>query len=103
MVNKRTNSIVRLNIYVHDPLIRRRIKTAAAQKDISVSEYCLQAIADQLAREAEMGLKKNDISLETALEKAKRFQAKTFGGRSFRVSSGDLIREARKERNAGGK
>jgi post-segregation antitoxin (ccd killing protein) len=103
MVNKRTNSIVRLNIYVHDPLIRRRIKTAAAQKDISVSEYCLQAIADQLAREAEMGLKKNDISLETALEKAKRFQAKTFGGRSFRVSSGDLIREARKERNASGK
>jgi hypothetical protein len=103
MVNKRTNSTVRLNIYVHDPLIRRRIKTAAAQKDISVSEYCLQAIADQLAREAEMGLKKNDISLETALEKAKRFQAKTFGGRSFRVSSGDLIGEARKERNASGK
>ena len=103
MVNKRTNRTVRLNIYVHDPLIRRRIKTAAAQKDISVSEYCLQAIADQLAREAEMGLKKNDISLETALEKAKRFQAKTFGGRSFRVSSGDLIREARKERNASGK
>ena len=103
MGNKRTNSTVRLNIYVHDPLIRRRIKTAAAQKDISVSEYCLQAIADQLAREAEMGLKKNDISLETALEKAKRFQAKTFGGRSFRVSSGDLIREARRERNAGGK
>jgi post-segregation antitoxin (ccd killing protein) len=103
MVNKRTNSTVRLNIYVHDPLIRRRIKTAAAQKDISVSEYCLQAIAEQLAREAEIGLKKNDISLETALEKAKRFQAKTFGGRSFRVSSGDLIREARKERNASGK
>jgi hypothetical protein len=50
-----------------------------------------------------MGLKRNDISLGTALEKAKRFQAKTFGGRVFRVSSGDLIREARKERNAGGK
>ena len=50
-----------------------------------------------------MGLKRNDISLETALEKAKRFQAKTFGGRVFRVSSGDLIREARKERNANGK
>ena len=103
MVNKRTNSTGRLNIYVHDPLIRRRIKIAAAQKDISVSEYCLQAITDQLAREAEMGLERNDFSLEAALEKAKRFQAKTFGGRSFRVSSGDLIREARKERNASGK
>ena len=103
MVNKRMNSTGRLNIYVHDPLIRRRIKIAAAQKDISVSEYCLQAIADQLAKEAKMDLKGNDSSLEAALEKAKRFQTKTFGGRSFRVSSGDLIREARKERNASGK
>jgi hypothetical protein len=103
MVKKGTNRIVRLNIYVHDPLIRRRIKTAAAQKDISVSEYCLQAITEQVEREAEMGLKRNDISLERALEKAKRFQAKTFAGRGFRVSSGDLIREARKERSANGK
>ena len=103
MVNKRSNSTGRLNIYVHDPLIRRRIKIAAAKKDISVSEYCLQAITDQLAKETEMGLKRNDFSLEAALGKAKRFQAKTFGGRSFRVSSADLIREARKERNARGK
>ena len=103
MVNKKTNSNVRLNIYVHDPLIRRRIKTAAAQKDISTSEYCLQAITDQLAREAEAGLKRNETSLEKALVKAKRFQAKTFGGEVFRVSSGDLIREARKERDTSGK
>jgi hypothetical protein len=103
MVNKRTNRTVRLNIYVHDPLIRRKIKTAAAQKDISVSEYCLQAITDQLAREAEMGIKRNGISLEMALEKAKGFKTRTFGGRVFRVSSGDLIREARKERDASGK
>ena len=61
MGNKRTNSIVRLNIYVHDPLIRRRIKTVAAQKDISVSEYCLQAITDQLAREAETGDRKSVV------------------------------------------
>jgi predicted HicB family RNase H-like nuclease len=67
MVNKRTNSTVRLNIYVRDPLIRRRIKIAAAQKDISVSEYCLHAITDQLAREGEMDLKRNDLSLERAL------------------------------------
>ena len=102
MVKKRANGTVRLNIYVHDPLIRRRIKTAAVQKDISVSEYCLQAISDQLVREAEIGLKKNDISLEGALEKAKRFQAKTFGGRVFKVSSRDLIQEARNERNSSG-
>ena len=57
MVKKRTNRIVRLNIYVHDPLIRRRIKTAAAQKDISVSEYCLQAITDQLAEKQKWALR----------------------------------------------
>jgi hypothetical protein len=103
MVKKRLNNTVRLNIYVHNPLIRRRIKTAAAQRDISVSEYCLQAITDQLVREAEIDLKRNDISLEGALERAKRFQAKTFGGRVFKVSSGDLIQEARNERNSSGK
>jgi hypothetical protein len=103
MVKKRSNNTVRLNIYLHDPLIRRRIKTAAAQKDISVSEYCLQAITDQLVREAEIGLKRNDISLEGALEKAKRFQAETFGGKVFKVSSGNLIQEARNERNSSGK
>ena len=99
MTKKNTNSTVRLNIYVHDPLIRRQIKTAAAQNDISVSEYCVQAIADRLVREVKTGPRRKAVSLEAALERAKRFQAETFGGRAFKVSSADLIRETRRERN----
>ncbi len=34
-------------------------------------------------------------NLETAAERARRFQAETFGGHVFAVSSADLIREAR--------
>ncbi len=48
---KTKSTSVRINIYVHDPGIRRRIKAVADQKDLSVSEYCLQAIEGQLAKE----------------------------------------------------
>jgi len=37
-------SKVRLNIYVVDPAIRKHVKTAAAQHDMTVSGYCLQAM-----------------------------------------------------------
>ena len=37
--------------------------------------------------------------LKAAVEKAHRFQAETFGGRVFSISSANLIREAREDRN----
>jgi len=91
-------SPVRLNIYLHDPGIRRRIKAVAAQKDISVSEYCLQAITNQLVKEKEID-RKEVIHLKTAIEKAYKFQTKTFGEKVFSASSADLIRESRENRN----
>jgi len=95
---KKKNSPVRLNIYVHDPGIRRQIKAVAAQKDISVSEYCLRAITNQLIKEKKVD--REEIShLKTAVEKAQTFQTKTFGGKVFSVSSADLIRESRENRN----
>ena len=42
---------MRLNIYLDDPEIRRRVKAAAAARGISVSQYCLQAIKAQLERD----------------------------------------------------
>lgn len=98
MPKKKTNPL-RLNIYINDPGIRRQVKTAAAKRDISVSEYCLRAITLQLMKDGERpGEGKADF-LKTAIEKAHRFRAKTFGGRVFSVSSTDLIREARENRN----
>jgi len=85
----------RLNIYVEDPHIRRQIKMLAAQKDISISEYCLKAITKQLAKEIDQ---EEPNSLKTAIKRAKNFQKKTFKGKVFSISSAELIRESRKSR-----
>jgi len=97
---KAKNTSVRINIYVHDPDIRRQIKTVAAQKDLTVSEYCLQAIAGQLAKEQELAGEEGVGMLKKAVEKARKFHTKRFGKRVFSVNSADLIREAREERNS---
>jgi hypothetical protein len=97
---KTKSTSVRINIYVHDPGIRRRIKTVAAQKDLSVSEYCLQAIEGQLAKEQQSPEETGMRTLNKAVEKARKFHAKHFGKRVFSVNSADLIREAREERSS---
>lgn len=94
---KKKSSPVRLNIYVHDPDIRHQIKEMTARKDISISDYCLKAIKTQLLREQKAGHGEKN-HLKKAVKKAQRFQ-ETFGGRTFAISSADLIREAREGRN----
>lgn len=97
---KNKSSPVRLNIYIHDPNIRRHIKSVAARKDISVSEYCLQAITNQLKKEQGVSLEEGSSSLENAVAMAYKFHKRTFGRKAFTVSSADLIREAREDRNS---
>ena len=96
---KKKISSLRLNIYINDPAIRRQVKTAAAKQDISVSEYCLRAITVQLMKDGEKPSREESNLLKPAIEKAHRFQAENFGGRVFSISSADLIREAREDRN----
>jgi len=96
---KKKISPLRLNIYINDPSIRRQVKTAAAKQDISVSEYCLRAITLQLMKDRERPGKEAPDFLKAAIERAHRFQAETFGDRVFSISSADLIREARENRN----
>jgi hypothetical protein len=43
----------RLNIYLEGNDIKRRIKIAAAKRDISITEYCTRAIAEQLIRDGD--------------------------------------------------
>jgi uncharacterized protein (DUF1778 family) len=89
----------RINIYVPDPAVRRQVKAAAAHRDLSVSDYCVLAIAAQLVRDGEQGAVGAAASrARTAVAKARRFQAHTFKGRRFRVSSAHLIRESRATR-----
>ena len=98
-MHKKKSSSFRLNIYINDPNIRRQVKIAAARQDISVSEYCLSAITLQLMKDGEKPPKRDSKFLKAAIEKANRFQAETFGRRVFSMSSADLIREARENRN----
>ena len=98
-MSKTKSASVRINIYVHDPRIRRQIKAVAAQNDLSVSEYCLRAIESQLATEQRLTEETGMGTLNKAVEKARKFHTKHFGKRVFSVSSADLIREAREERS----
>ncbi len=98
MASKNANS-GRINIYVHDAELRRQIKATAAQKDLSISEYCLQAITNQLLKERDPLSEAGTSTLKRAIKKAHRFQARTFGDKVFVVSSADLIHETRKSRN----
>ena len=93
-------TLARINIYVRDPDVRRRVKTAAAQRDLSLSDYCLQAITAQLVRDNERGASETSVAgARAAVRRARRFQAQTLKGRQFRVSSAHLIRESRTRRN----
>jgi len=98
--NAKKTTVVRLNIYLPDPAIRRQVKAAAAKHDLSVSEYCLRAITSQLIRDGQRPPhRKGRQTLQTAIDTARRFQVETFGGRVFAISSAELIREAREGRS----
>ena len=83
----------RLNIYLDSAEMRRRIKMRAAEEDISISEYCRRVLTAHLSEEGE-----GNHSVKRAVRQARLFQTKTLGGKTFRVSSADLIREARENR-----
>lgn len=100
MPRNKTRSI-RLNIYVHDAMIRRQVKAAAARNDTSISEYCLRAITDQLIKEKELFHEEGLGILKSATQKARAFHARTFGKHVLKVSSVDLIGEARESRDTG--
>ena len=93
MAKIKTNSVW-INIYAHDPAIRRQIKTRAAQKDLSISEYCLQAISNQLARDRDSSGEEGKGIVGAAVEKARRFHTRNFGKRVFSLNSAVLIKEA---------
>ena len=95
-------ALARINIYVPDPAVRRKVKSAAAQRDLSISDYCLGAITAQLVRDGEGGVvNPGAAGARAAVTRARRFQTQTFKGRRFRVSSASLVRQSRATRSAG--
>jgi hypothetical protein len=79
------------------PDLRRRIRLAAAARDMSITEYCREVLAGHLVRGADGQDTRRDRALE-ALEMARRFRKRVFGDRILTPDSAELIREAREER-----
>lgn len=79
------------------PELRTRLKIAAARKGITMRQYSLTAIEQQLDREETGVLASGTFTLET-VEKARALQESFFGERRLVGESADLIRQAREER-----
>ncbi len=82
-----------------DPGFQRRLKATAALKGVSMRQYCLTAIDQELAKD-EVGEKKdvrNDVPLS---EHFKSVRQEVFGDQVLPGNSVDLLHEARAIRDA---
>jgi hypothetical protein len=79
------------------PEFRRRIRLAAAERDMSVTEYCREILTHHLHQQADGEDARRERALE-ALEIARRFRERVFGDRILTPDSSELIREDREER-----
>jgi hypothetical protein len=79
------------------PELRRRIRLAAAARDVSVTEYCREILAHHVAQDDDGQDARRERALE-ALEMARRFRERVFSDRILTPDSAELIHEAREER-----
>jgi hypothetical protein len=86
-------SPVRLNIYLPDQATRQQIKLLAAERNLTLSQFCLQAVQAQFPI---TDVRKQESRLSQAVDRARKFQRQSFGERVFQVNSADLIRQARR-------
>lgn len=80
----------KISIYLGDPELRRRLKVAAAQRDISVSAFCEEAIRAKLQKE------EGDTALETARSAARRLDEKRDKLGPVDVQTWELVKEGRR-------
>jgi predicted DNA-binding protein len=79
------------------PELRTRLKIAAARKGITMRQYSLSAIEQQLERE-EVGVLASGSFDHGAVEMAKALQRAVFGKQRLTDDSIELIRQAREGR-----
>jgi predicted DNA-binding protein len=79
------------------PELRTRLKIAAARKGVTMRQYSLSAIEQQLDRE-EVGVLASGTFDREVVEKARALQESIFGKRRLADESAELIRQAREER-----
>lgn len=79
------------------PELRTRLKIAAARKGVTMRQYSLSAIEQQLEKE-ELGVLASGNFDHDAVDKAKALQQAVFGKRRLAGDSTELIRQAREKR-----
>jgi len=79
------------------PELRTRLKIAAARKGVTMRQYSLSAIEQQLEREGFEVLASGSFDHD-AIDKAKALQQAVFGKRRLTDDSTELIRQAREKR-----
>jgi hypothetical protein len=79
------------------PELRTRLKIAAARKGVTMRQYSLSAIEQQLLREG-VGVLASGSFDHDAIDRAKALQQAVFGKRRLTDDSTELIRQAREER-----
>jgi post-segregation antitoxin (ccd killing protein) len=92
MANNPADS-ARLNIYVSRQLWRR-VKLAAAARDVSVSTFCAEAIE---ARLEEAPGESDRERRRGAIANARKFKEAHFGSTTLNVSTADLLRPWKEE------
>ncbi len=79
--------------------LRTRVKIAAARRGMSMRQYFISLVEQQLDHEETDVLIPGNFSRES-VQKAKDFQRAIFGRRRLAQDSTDLIRQAREERTS---
>jgi hypothetical protein len=79
------------------PQLRTRLKIAAARKGVTMRQYSLSAIEQQLEREG-VGILASGSFDHDAIKKVKAVQRAVFTKRRLADDSTEFIRQARKER-----
>lgn len=104
MEEKRLPKWPRVDVYVPDQQVRRRIKLAATKRDMRVSQYCLEAILERLEEDEILEKETPEVAQEgeeeTTVEELRNWQemVKTkLGGRPL-PDSADLLSRLREER-----
>jgi plasmid stability protein len=81
----------KISIYLNDPELRRRLKVAAAQRDISVSAFCEAAIRAELQKGEQV-----DAALEAARKAAGRLDEKRARIGRLDVETWELVKVGRR-------
>jgi hypothetical protein len=82
------------------PALRRRIRVAAAERDLSMREYVASILEAAVPSERPAGgaYRRGRVITESLIERFREIQRETMAGRTFDVDSAELIEEGRTER-----